>query len=391
MQKLVLPLLLSFVASVSGQTLPWAYPGLELDALDLVVAIDLPASGSGFLERQLEGVRALPDSGLEVWSSSYGVSAGLVDKTLFLLPNAAWAGLFRSDRGPDAFFGFRLAIGRDQILEVDADNYAVLIASAGFLGYTPVPWLLRGAAVYDLRRDIYPSLQLELSAELRSTLDVPLRVYPRFYGNHTSGPTVSTGFGAGLSAVYSGMAYEGAMPQGVAVAADLQAGYNPRPGETSWALSLATDLRLRPWSLLSGGLGLWARAASSPYTDWAQYVRGVGDYTKALSGSAGFAASAELSLLAARGTLLENKAWDLDALLTGFVDLAHVVDSFRHSGNPANRLLGAGLQFSLVVPSLKRNGLRTGAGLDLSSLLDGTDGAITSGDLELFMLLSLQL
>ncbi|HAE22842.1 MAG TPA: hypothetical protein DCG47_11035 [Spirochaetaceae bacterium] len=391
MKRLILPLLVFCAASAFGQALPWAYPGQAVDALDLLPAIDTPANGSGFLERQIEGISALPPAALSGWVSSYGFAAGLVDKTLFLLPGAAWAGLFRAEEGPDAFLGFRLAIGRDQILDVDADNYAVLIASAGFLGYEPLPWLLRGAAVYDLRRDIYPSVSLELSAELGSAWDVPLRLYPRLYGDYTSGPTVSSGFGAGLSALYLGMAYEGALPQGVAAAAELQAGFSPLAGTASWSLSLATDARLRPLSILSGGMTLWARASSAPYADWAQYVRGVGDYTKALAGSAGVAASAELCLLAARGTLLKNEDWDLDALLSGFVDLAYAGDPSRQADDPANRLLGAGLQFSLVVPNLKRNGLRVGAALDLSSLLRGTELAIISEDLELFAVVSLQL
>lgn len=379
-------------ASAVAQALPWDYPTHGVGALGLVPAPAAPGLGSGLLVDYPAGLRPAAPAGAAGWEAAYGFVGGLVDRTLFLLPTANWAGIFESDAGgPDAFIGFTLGIGRDQILEVDADNYAVARAAAGFLGRGALPWTLRGDALYDLRVDIYPSLSLELSAELSVPGLPAFKAYPRLYGGYRSGADYGPYLGAAAAARYLAMAYDGALARGWAAAAELGAEYDPVLGALGWSADARAAVGLTPVRILGLGLELRARASDAAYGDWARLVRGVGDYRAALSGSYGLAASAELRLLAARGKLLKNPAWDLDALLTFFTDAAWAAGPARAADDPAGRLLGAGVEFGLYIPALPRSGLRAGAGFDLSALLRSQELALGSDALELFILLAVSL
>lgn len=379
-------------AFVPAQALPWDYPVGGGGALGLVPAPGAPGLGSGFLEDLPPGLRPVAPADAAGWEASYGFIGGLADRTLFLLPSATWAGLFQSDAGgPDAFIGFTLGLGRDQSLEVDADNYAVARAAAGFVGRGAVPWLLRGDALYDLRVDIYPSLSLELSAEL-SLPELPaFRAYPRLYGGYRSGADYGPYLGAAAAARYLAMDYEGALARGWSAAAELGSEYDPLLNALGWSAEARAAVGLMPVRILGLGLELRARASDAAYGDWARLVRGVGDYRAPLAGSYGLAAAAELRLLAARGKLLKNPAWDLDALLSFFTDAAWAAGPARAVDDPAGRLLGAGVEFGLYVPAMPRSGLRAGAGLDLSALLRSQDLVLGSDALELFLLLAVSL
>ncbi|MCE1195426.1 hypothetical protein LWX53_02870 [bacterium] len=333
---------------------------------------------------------ACPGQESRIFSIDPSVYGGYAGNGIFGGIQAAIGYAFFEPGAPGPFFAAGAAVERVVSHDASAGWNGRAAMVGGLAGALPFPW---SVSLRALAGEAAANPRAELIAEA-ATAPADLAGIGQFRLAAATGCAVGALPNYPVSVIFrssfelEGREYRGALAEGLAARAGMEAFWLPEDGTAAAAAgaSVAAALRFGDKAGLSGRAGL--RYDGLGKDGWKSLLRSP-KAAASLSGDLGLSASCELPVLFARGRLFMSEAGSVEFFLKPYAEILLLRASGRELFISDNLHGDGGLELAMTVDADRRDALRLGAGFDLSPWMQGIAGFPGFGDFGIYVLFSI--